>query len=336
MKLLEPSFGAFNLQDIKGPECFYIEEKLQEAMKVPVMHNNQHSTACVIMATLINAVEVTKRELKSIKVCVSGAGASGISIAKLLREYDIPKENITVVDSKGVIYTGRTEGMNKYKELVATETEARTLEEAVNGADVFIGVSTKDILTPDMLKSMNDNPIVFAMANPDPEIRPEVAKETREDVIIATGRSDYPNQVLDTMVFPFFFRGALDVGAKHFTLEMKKAAIEALVQVARLEVPQHVKDAYNRQDMEFGKDYLIPTPFDHRLLLEVSYAVAKAAVDNGNSTISPKNWEEYKEKLEERLESKHKEMKEKVDRANERYEKVFKLIRKNTIELGKI
>lgn len=324
------------MQDIKGPECFYIEEKLNEAMKVPVMHNNQHSTACVIMATLINAVEVTKRELKNIKVCVSGAGASGISIAKLLKEYDIPQENIIVVDSKGVIYKGRTEGMNEYKEQVAIDTPHRTLQEAVSGSDVFIGVSTKDILTPDMLKSMSDDPIVFAMANPDPEIKPELARETRPDVIIATGRSDYPNQVLDTMVFPFFFRGALDVGAKHFTLEMKKAAVEALVRVARMEVPDHVKDAYSRQDMEFGKDYLIPTPFDHRLLLEVSYAVAKAAVDNGNSTISITNWEDYKAKLEARVEGKHKEMAEKVEIAQTRYEKVYKMIRSNTIELGKI
>lgn len=285
------------------------------------------------MATLINALEVTKKDFKSIKVVVCGAGASGISIAKLMPEYEISTNQINVVDSQGVIYKGRKDNMNKYKEQVASETDDRTLEDAVKGADVFIGVSTKDILTSDMLNSMNNDPIVFAMANPDPEIKPELAKETRSDVIIATGRSDYPNQVLDTMVFPFFFRGALDVGAKNFNLEMKKAAIEALVKIARAEVPQQVKDAYERDDMEFGRDYLIPTPFDHRLLLEVSYAVAKAAHDTGNSTKPYENWDHYKEELEKRVSAKQEAIAAKVAKNKERYENVFKFIRQNTVEI---
>lgn len=229
------------------------------------------------MAALISALEIANKDMSSIKVVICGAGASGIATAKLMHEYEIPPNNIIVCDSKGVIYKGREDGMNQYKEHIAVETDLRTLEDAVKDADVFVGVSSKDLLTPDMLRSMSKNPIVFAMANPDPEIRPELAKETRDDVIIATGRSDYPNQVLDAMVYPFIFRGALDVGATHINLEMKKAAVESLVKLAHEEVPQQVKDAYDRQDMEFGRDYLIPTPFDHRLLLEVSQAVAKAA-----------------------------------------------------------
>mmetsp|Transcript_2250 Transcript_2250/g.2633 ORF Transcript_2250/g.2633 Transcript_2250/m.2633 type:complete len:225 (-) Transcript_2250:46-720(-) len=223
--------------------------------------------------------------------------------------------------------------MNKYKEQVANDTKHRTLEDVVDGADVFIGVSTRDILTPDMLKTMKENPIVFAMANPNPEIDPHVAKETREDVIMATGRSDYPNQILDTMIFPFFFRGALDVGAKSFNLEMKKAAVESVAKVAKMEVPQHVKDAYSNQDMVFGKDYILPTPFDHRLLVEVSYAVAKAAHDSGNTTKPLHNWDAYKEQLDKRVEDKKKNIENQVERSKERYEKVYKFIRANTIEL---
>ena len=333
VRLLEPSFGAINLEDIKGPECFEIEERLQELMGIPVMHSDQHSTACVIMAALTNALEIANKKFEDIKICVSGAGASGISIAKLLPEFDVKRENIFVADSKGIIYKGRTENMNKYKEQVAIDTKARTLEEVVDGADVFIGVSTKDILTPEMLKSMNENPIVFAMANPHPEINPKLAKETRDDIIMASGRSDYPNQILDTMIFPFFFRGSLDVGAKSFNLEMKKAAIKGVAKVAKMEVPQHVKDAYGRPDMEFGREYLIPTPFDHRLLLEVSYAVAKAAHDSGNTFKPFDDWDNYKEQLEKRVEEKKKHIERQVEKSKLRYEKVFKFIRANTIEL---
>lgn len=297
------------------------------------MHNNQHSTACVIVATLLNAVEVTKKDMSEIKIVICGAGASGISTAKLLPEYNVKPEHIVVVDSQGVLYKGRHDNMNEYKEKVTVETEARTLADACKGADVFIGVSTKDLLTPDMLKSMNDNPIVFALANPDPEIKPELAKQTRDDVIIATGRSDYPNQILDTMIFPFIFRGALDVGAKVINLEMKKAAIDALIRITHAEVPHEVKEAYEREDMEFGRDYLIPTPFDHRLLLEVSYAVAKAASDSGNSTKPYSNWDEYKEKLEKRVKAKQEAMAAKVERNKERYEKVFKFIRDNAVDI---
>jgi malate dehydrogenase (oxaloacetate-decarboxylating)(NADP+) len=302
-------------------------------MDVPVMHNNQHSTACVITATLINACHVSKKDMKDIQVVVCGAGASGYSVAMLLPEFGIPKENIVTVDSTGVIYDGRWKGMNKYKERIAVVTKKRTLKDVVKGSDVFIGVSSKDILTPEMLLSMNENPIVFAMSNPDPEINVELAKSTRADVIIATGRSDYPNQILDTMVFPFFFRGALDVGAKTFNLEMKKAVIQTLVKVARMEVPEHVKQAYGRTDMAFGKDYLIPTAFDHRLLVEVSYAVARAAHDSGNSTKPYEHLENYKESLQKRVNEKVAEIKLKVDKARERYDSVLKFIRSNTVEL---
>jgi malate dehydrogenase (oxaloacetate-decarboxylating)(NADP+) len=331
--LLEPSFGAFNLQDIKAPECFYIEERLQEHMDVPVMHNNQHSTACVITATLINACDVSKKDMKNIQVVVCGAGASGYSIARLLPEFGIPRENIVAVDSTGVIYDGRWAGMNKYKERIAIDTKKRTLKDVVKGSDVFIGVSTKDLLTPLMLQSMNENPIVFAMSTPEPEINVDLAKSTRADVIIATGRSDYPNQILDTMVFPFFFRGALDVGAKTFNLEMKKAVIESLVRIARMEVPDHVKGAYGRPDMVYGRDYLIPTAFDHRLLVEVSYAVARAAHDSGNSTKPYDNWDNYKKALQERVDEKVKEIKAKVDKAKERFDSVLKFIRSNTVDI---
>lgn len=295
------------------------------------MHNNQHSTACIIMAALINAVEIAKKEMKKLKVVISGAGASGYAVANLMPEYGIKKKNIINCDSKGVIYEGRKENMNEYKERIATKTDARTLEEAIKDADVFVGVSVKDVFTPEMLLSMKDDPIVFAMANPCPEIKPELAKETRKDVIIATGRSDYPNQVLDAMVYPFIFRGALDVGAKIINLEMKKAAIDSLVKLAHEEVTQHVKDAYERQDMEFGRDYLIPTPFDSRLLVPVSYAVARAAYESGNSTKHPADWEEYKQKLHDRVEAKQIAINKKVEQDKVNFEQLFKLVRQNTV-----
>jgi malate dehydrogenase (oxaloacetate-decarboxylating)(NADP+) len=331
VSLLEPSFGAILLQDIKGPECFKIEEDLQKAMGIPVMHSNQHSTACIIVAALINATEITKKDMKDIKVVISGAGASGYAVATLLPEYKVLHDNIIAVDSKGVIYKGREDNMNKYKEKIAADTTHRTLEDAIKDADVFIGVSTSNVLSADMLKSMAKDPIVFAMANPNPEIKPELAHETRDDVIMATGRSDYPNQVLDAMVYPFIFRGALDVGAKFINMEMKKAAIESLVELAHKEVTQGVKDAYKRDHMEFGKEYLIPTPFDSRLLVPVSYAVAKAAVDSGNSTKTPGDWEEYKKHLQVRVDAKIKAIAKKVEQDKEDYEQVGKLVRKNTI-----
>ena len=298
-------------------------------MGIPVMHNNQHSTACIIMAALINAVEVTKKEMGSLKVVVSGAGASGYAVSTLMPEYGIHSDSIILVDSQGVIYKGRTENMNEYKEKVASETEARTLEDAIKDADVFIGVSTKDVLTPDMLKSMASDPIVFAMANPCPEIDPKLAKETRDDVIIATGRSDYPNQVLDAMIYPFLYRGALDVGAKTINTEMKKAAVQALVEIAHDEVPKAVKDAYENQDMTFGKEYLIPTPFDTRLLVPVSMAVAKAAADSGNSTKAPANWDDYKKELQARVDAKQKAIATKVEQDKANFEHVYKANRDN-------
>ncbi|CAI2369274.1 unnamed protein product [Moneuplotes crassus] len=333
LALLEPSFGAFNLEDIKGPECFYIEEELQKRVGIPVMHSGQHSSSCVITAALINACEVNGKKLEDLKIAVSGAGASGISIAKLLPEFGVKQEHILVCDSKGVIYKGREENMNKYKESIAVETEARTLEQIVDGADAFIGLSFANLLTPEMLKTMAKDPIVFALANPTPEIDPALARETREDIIIATGRSDYPNQILDAMIFPFFFRGALDVGAKSFNLEMKKAAVQAVAKVARMEVPQQVKDAYSNQDMEFGKDYILPTPFDHRLLMEVSFAVAKAAHDSGNTFKPFEDWDHYKEKLDKRVEEKRVYIEEQVEEAKLRYKNIYKQIRPDATEI---
>ena len=285
------------------------------------------------MAALINAIEIVEKDMETIKVVICGAGASGIATAKLMHQYQIKPTNIIVVDSKGVIYNGREDGMNKYKKQIAIDTELRTLEEAVADADVFIGVSSKDLLTPDMLKSMSRDPIVFAMANPDPEIRPELAKETRDDVIIATGRSDYPNQVLDAMVYPFIFRAALDVGAKNINLEMKKAAVESLVKLAHEDVPQQVKDAYGKEDMKFGREYLIPTPFDHRLLVDVSFAVAKAACESGNSTKWYDDWDHYKKALNVRVEAKQKAISKKVKKDKENYEKLFKYVKSNTVKL---
>lgn len=329
--LLEPSFGAINLEDIKGPDCFYIEEELQKKVNIPVMHNDQHSTACCITAALKNALELTGKKFEDVKIVVSGAGASGIAVSKLLPEFGVNKNNLFVADSKGIIFKGREENMNKYKEEIAVETEHRTLEQVIEGADVFIGVSTSNVLSVDMLKTMAKDPILFALASPNPEIDPKAAKEARDDVILATGRSDHPNQLLDTMVFPFFFRGALDVGAKCFNLEMKKAAVEAIASVAKLDVPQHVKDAYSNQEMKFGKDYILPTPFDHRLLEEVSFAVAKAASETDNASKPFADWDNYKEQLAKRVAEKKVAIEEQVEKATERYNKVIKPIRQNTL-----
>lgn len=298
VKLLEPTFGGINLEDIKGPECFYIEEKLIEIMDIPVFHDDQHGTAIISSAGMINALEIVGKNIKDVKMVVNGAGASGISCANLAIVMGIDKNNVILCDTKGVIYKGRTEGMNEYKERLAAETTDRTLEDAVKNADIFFGLSSKGALTPEMLKSMAPNPIVFAMANPDPEITPPEAKAVRDDVIIGTGRSDYTNQVNNVLCFPFLFRGALDVHASAINVEMKLAAVKALADLAKLDVPDSVRKAYAGEVIQFGREYIIPKPFDPRVLLHVAPAVAQAAMDTGVARRPIKDMQKYRESLE--------------------------------------
>ncbi|MFC2092753.1 NADP-dependent malic enzyme, partial [Bacteroidota bacterium] len=301
VQLLEPTFGGINLEDIKAPECFYIEETLKKTMNIPVFHDDQHGTAIISGAALINALEVTNKKIEDIKVVFSGAGAAGIACAELYVDLGVKRENVLLTDSKGVVYKGRTEGMNAYKARFAAETERRTLADAMEGADVFCGVSVKGILSKEMVKSMADNPIVFAMANPDPEITYEDALAARDDVIMATGRSDYPNQVNNVLGFPFIFRGALDVRASAITNEMKIAASHALANLAKEDVPDSVIRAYGNKRIEFGKEYIIPKPFDPRVLLWEAPAVAKAAMESGVAKEPIKDFEEYMVALESRL-----------------------------------
>ncbi|GAB4173567.1 MAG: NADP-dependent malic enzyme [Geothermobacteraceae bacterium] len=300
VKLLEPTFGGINLEDIKGPECFYIEEKLKEMMNIPVFHDDQHGTAIIAAAGMLNALEIIGKNIEDVKMVVNGAGAAGIACANLAINLGIRKENVIMCDSKGVIYKGRTEGMNPYKERLAVKTDMRTLEEAMVGADIFFGVSVKGALTPEMLKSMAKDPIVFAMANPDPEITPPEAKAVRDDVIIGTGRSDYPNQVNNVLCFPFLFRGALDTHASAINEEMKMAAVKALAELAKLDVPDSVRRAYGGEDIKFGREYLIPKPFDPRVLLHVAPAVARAAMDSGVARRPIEDMDRYIEGLEAR------------------------------------
>ncbi len=268
-QLLEPTFGGINLEDIKAPECFEIEEELKRTMRIPVFHDDQHGTAIISGAALLNAVEIAGKRLADVKIVFSGAGASAVSCAEHYVRLGATRQNITLCDTKGVIYKGRTERMNKYKERFAIETAARTLADALRGADVFVGLSTANCVSPEMLLGMADRPVVFAMANPDPEIPYDVAKATRADVIIATGRSDFPNQVNNVLGFPFIFRGALDVRATTINDEMKLAATRALASLAKEDVPDAVRRAYGVEDMEFGPEYFIPKPFDHRVLIYV-------------------------------------------------------------------
>ncbi len=297
-KMLEPTFGGINLEDIKAPECFYIEERLRAEMKIPVFHDDQHGTAIISGAGLINAAHIQGKKLKDLKVVVSGAGASAIACAKFAELLGVPLANISLVDSKGVCYKGRTEGMNKYKEHFAHETKNRTLADAMKGADVFYGCSVKGLVSQDMVRSMNAKPIVFAMANPDPEISYPDAMAARDDLIMATGRSDYPNQVNNVLGFPFIFRGALDVRASAITEEMKLAAAHALAELAREPVPSYVSAAYGGQTFEFGPEYIIPKPFDSRVLSRVAFAVAKSACDCGVAGVPITDWDAYREKLE--------------------------------------
>lgn len=297
-QLLEPTFGGINLEDIKAPECFYIEEELKKTMKIPVFHDDQHGTAIISAAALINALELVEKKIEDIRIVVNGAGASANSCAKLAIALGVKRENLIMCDTKGVIYKGRTVGMNQYKELFAAETELRTLEDAAKGADVLFGLSVKGAFTSEMVRSMAPNPIIFAMANPDPEISPDEALAVRNDVIIATGRSDYPNQVNNVLGFPFIFRGALDVRATSINEEMKLAAVKALAKLTREEVPDSVSKAYGNVKFSFGRDYIIPKPFDPRVLLHVAPAVAQAAMDSGVARQPIEDMEKYIEHLE--------------------------------------
>lgn len=280
-QLMEPTFGGINLEDIKAPECFYIEEKLIETMNIPIFHDDQHGTAIISGAGLLNACEITGKDIGKARMVVLGAGAAGISCGKIFESLGVSHENIIMVDTKGVIYKGRTEGMNPYKDLFATEEKCRTLEEAMVGAEIFVGLSGPDLLTNDMLKAMGPEPIIFAMANPVPEVSPERAHSVRPDAIVATGRSDYPNQVNNVLGFPFIFRGALDVRATAINEEMKIAACHALADLAKEDVPDEVIAAYGEEKIQFGPEYIIPKPFDPRVLLWEAPAVAQAAIDSG-------------------------------------------------------
>ena len=278
---IAPTFGGINLEDIKAPECFYIEETLKSMLDIPVFHDDQHGTAIIFSAALANVLELIGKKHGEIKMVVCGAGAAGISCTKMAKLWGVRHENITMVDIKGVVYKGRTDGMNKYMEEFAVDTDKRTLADAVRGCDVFLGLSAANVLTPEMIISMASDPIVFALANPDPEIKPELAKAARKDIILATGRSDYPNQVNNVLGFPFIFRGALDVHAKQINDEMKFAASKALAALAKEDVPDSVLRAYGLENLKFGRDYIIPKPFDPRVLLWEAPAVAEAAMETG-------------------------------------------------------
>ena len=313
-RMLEPTFGGINLEDIKAPECFYIEEELRKTMKIPVFHDDQHGTAIISGAALANAVELTGKRMDQIKVVVNGAGAAGIACAEHYICMGVKRENITLADTKGVIYKGRKEGMNPYKERFAKETSMRTLAEAAKGADVLFGLSVKGAFTPEMIASLAPRPVVFAMANPDPEITYEEARAVRDDIIMATGRSDYPNQVNNVLGFPFIFRGALDVHATTINEEMKLAATYALAALAKEDVPDSVCRAYGVETLKFGVDYIIPKPFDPRVLVWEASAVAKAAMDTGVAQI-PVDIAEYREQLEKRLGKAHELMRSMIHKA---------------------
>jgi malate dehydrogenase (oxaloacetate-decarboxylating)(NADP+) len=300
---MEPTFGGINLEDIKAPECFHIEEELKKRMGIPVFHDDQHGTAIISGAALLNAAELQGKALGEMKIVFSGAGAAAVSCACLYVRLGVKMENIMMVDSKGVIYKGRTDGMNKYKAPFAVETAKRTLADAMEGADAFAGLSAAGLVSPEMIKSMAGRPIAFAMANPDPEIGYDDARSARSDLIMATGRSDFPNQVNNVLGFPFIFRGALDVKASVINEEMKVAATMALAELAHKDgVPQSVLDAYGLKSLTFGPEYIIPKPNDPRVLVEESLAVAKAAIDTGVARDKSINLTEYRHRLEKMAE----------------------------------
>jgi len=296
-QLLEPTVGGINLEDIKTPDCFFIEETLCKTMSIPVMHDDQHGSAIVSGAALMGALAIVGKPIEQVRVVFVGAGAAGIACAGHYLRLGVQRERMLMVDTKGVIYAGRTEGMNPYKARFARQTELRTMTEALRDADVLVGFSAKGAVTPDMLKVMAPRPIVFALANPDPEITPEDARSARNDLIMATGRSDYPNQVNNVLGFPFVFRGALDVRARAINDEMKLAATHALAALAREEVPDSVCQAYGLKKIQFGPEYIVPKPFDPRALVWVASAVARAAMESGvaRQTVVP---EEYRERLD--------------------------------------
>jgi len=297
---IAPTFGGINLEDIKAPECFEIEERLKKDLDIPVFHDDQHGTAIISGAGLLNALEITGKKIEDLKMVVSGAGAGAISCTKLYVALGIKKENIVMVDSKGVLNKKRTD-LNKYKAEFATDREISTLAEACADADLFLGLSVADLMTKEMLASMAPNPIVFAMANPNPEISYEDAMATRDDLVFATGRSDYPNQVNNVLGFPFIFRGALDVMASDINEEMKLAAAYALADLAKEPVPDEVARAYNLDKLEFGRDYIIPKPLDLRLISRVATAVAKAAMDSGVARVNIDDWDAYEKLLDNKV-----------------------------------
>ena len=297
-KSLEPSFGGINLEDIAAPDCFEVERILENEMDIPVFHDDQHGTAIISCAAFLNACLLQKKRMEEVRIVFSGAGAAGLASAKLLFRLGVKRENVLICDSLGVIYKGREQRMNKYKEELAVKTSKRSLKEAIKGADAFIGLSTKGVLSLEMLHSMAEKPIVFALANPDPEIDPEVAKKARPDMIIATGRSDFPNQVNNVLGFPFLFRGALDVQARFINTEMKMAAVKALAELARKTVPSSVSKAYSVESFQFGPDYIIPKPFDLRVLTAVAPAVARAAMESGSAREPIKDFKKYVQRLE--------------------------------------
>ena len=300
IKSIAGSFGGINLEDIAAPECFVIEEKLKKILDIPVFHDDQHGTAIITTAALINALDISKKSLKKIKVVVNGAGASAIACTNLLKKTGVPQKNIIMLDSKGVLYKGR-DNLNQWKSTHTVETKNRTLDDAIKDADVFLGLSSKSILSKKMVKKMSKNPIIFACANPDPEITPEEVEEVRDDAIVATGRSDYPNQVNNLIGFPYIFRGALDVRAKTINEEMKIAAANAIAALAREDVPDEVVAAMGGERPKYGKEYIIPSTFDPRLIVDIPVAVAKAAIKTGVARKNIKDFEIYKEQLKQRL-----------------------------------
>ena len=303
VKILEPTFGGINLEDVKAPECFEIERRLRAELSIPVMHDDQHGTAIISAAALLNACELQEKTLSEIKIVVNGAGAAAIACSRLYVRLGVKTENIVMLDRKGVITKNRS-GLDTAKAEFATSRSLTLLEEALQGADVFIGLSSANVLTPEMLKLMAARPIVFAMANPDPEIAYDLAVATRKDLIMATGRSDYPNQVNNVLGFPYIFRGALDVQASTINEEMKIAAVRAIASLAKQPVPEAVKIAYNGIDLQFGKTYIIPKPTDVRLLTSVAPAVAEAAIESGVARKKIEDWDAYRTGLQKRLERK--------------------------------
>ncbi len=321
IKALEPTFGGINLEDIKAPECFIIEERLKKEMQIPVFHDDQHGTAIISGAALLNALELQEKKIEKVRVVVSGAGASAIACTNFWVRLGVKRENILMVDTKGVIFKGRTEGMNDWKAPYAQDTRCRTLADALEGADVFLGGSVKGLVTAEMLKKMAPRPIVFALANPDPEISYTEAKTARPDAIVATGRSDFPNQVNNVLGFPFIFRGALDVRARQINEEMKLAAAKALAALAKETVPDSVSRAYGGDKFLFGPDYIIPKPFDGRVLVWVAHAVAKAAMDTGVARISV-DLEAYKQRLHKLLSRSHQVMSTVIAKAKQKVKRI--------------